>query len=183
MKKNNNFNAFSISVIALLVVAILGTGVYAYYQTQISGTASVTAVDWEFTVDGETATFNKSFGPLKPGYEGEIDFVLGAKKSGVDVDWTISANYAADSDTITNLKFYTTRSGSAGNYTYEGEISELSTTAKQLTSGELTKGSEATVKIYVVWPYGDASSVTADTAEAGKSVTLDLSISGTQKHA
>lgn len=183
MKKNNNFNAFSISVIALLVVAILGTGVYAYYQTQIGGTASVTAVDWEFTVDGKTATFNKTFGPLKPGYEGQIDFALGAKNSGVDVNWNITGKYATGSDTIANLKFYTTRSGSAGSYTYSGEITGISTTAKQFTSGELTKGGSKTVTIYVVWPYGDATSVTADTADAGKSVTLDLSITGTQKHA
>ncbi len=182
MKKNNNFNAFSISVIALLVVAILGTGVYAYYQTQISGTASVTAVDWEFTVDGKTETFNKTFGPLKPGYEGEIQFVLGAKNSGVNVNWNITGKYATGSDTITNLKFYTARTGSAGNYTYDGEIT-LDDAFKQITSGELAKGGQTTITIYPVWPYGDASSATADTADAGKSVTLDLSISGTQKHA
>ena len=105
--KNKNFNAFSISVIAILLVAILGTGVYAYYQTIVTGTASMTALNWEFTVDDKTDTFSKSLGSLKPGSSGSFALALGATNSGVNVDYEVAINYATSSPKITNLKFYT----------------------------------------------------------------------------
>lgn len=167
-KKNKNFNAFSISVIAILLVAILGTGVYAYYQTIITGTASMAALNWEFTVDGSTSTFSKSLGSLKPGSSGSFDLALGATNSGVNVDYEVAINYATSSPKITNLKFYTDSE----------HKSELALGTK--LTGNITKGTSKTVTIYYYWPYGDASSVTADTKDAGKSVTFDITVNGKQ---
>lgn len=167
-KKNKNFNAFSISVIAILLVAILGTGVYAYYQTIVTGTASMTALNWEFTVDDKTDTFSKSLGSLKPGSSGSFALALGATNSGVNVDYEVAINYATSSSKITNLKFYTDSE----------HKSELALGTK--LTGNITKGTSKTVTIYYYWPYGDASSVTADTADAGKSVTFDITVNGKQ---
>ena len=167
-KKNKSFNAFSISVIAILLVAILGTGVYAYYQTIVTGTASMTALNWEFTVDGATTTFNKSLGALKPGSRGSFDLALGATNSDVNVDYEVTIDYASGSSKITNLKFYTDSE----------HKSELALGTK--LTGNITKGSSVTTTIYYYWPYGDASSVTADTADAGKSVTFDITVNGKQ---
>lgn len=167
--KNKNFNAFSISVIAILLVAILGTGVYAYYQTIITGTASMTALNWEFTVDGATTSFSKSLGALKPGSSGSFALALGATNSGVNVDYEVAINYATSSPKITNLKFYTDSE----------HKSELALGTK--LTGNITKGSSVTTTIYYYWPYGDADSVDTDTADAGKSVTFDITVNGKQK--
>ena len=74
-KKKQNFNAFSISVIALLVVAILGTGVYAYYQTQMSATGDMHAKAWVFTAKGNdkelSDTFSDTIANLQPGASGQ----------------------------------------------------------------------------------------------------------------
>lgn len=167
--KNKSFNAFSISVIAILLVAILGTGVYAYYQTIVTGTASMTALNWEFTVDKKTDTFSKTVADLKPGSAGSFSLELGATNSGVDVDYEVTIKYATSSDTIENLKFYTD----------EAHTSELALGTK--LTGEIAKASSKTVKIYYYWPYGDTSSVEADTRDAGKSVTFDITVNGKQK--
>ena len=169
--KNKKFNAFSISVIAILLVAILGTGVYAYYQTVITGTASMTALTWEFTVDSKSDTFSKVLPDLKPGSNGSFDLVLGATNSGVDVDYEITLKYATSSPTIQNLKFYSD----------EVKANEITSTTK--LTGTVTKAGTKTVTIYYDWPYGNASSVAADTADAGKSVTFDITVSGKQKQA
>lgn len=170
-KKNKSFNAFSISVIAILLVAILGTGVYAYYQTVVTGTATMTALNWEFTVDGKTDTFSKTVADLKPGSAGSFNLALGATNSGVDVDYEVAIKYATSSETIENLKFYTDE-------THKNEI-----TSSTKITGDITKGSSKTVNIYYYWPYGDASSVAADTRDAGKSVTFDITVNGKQKQA
>lgn len=168
-KKNKSFNAFSISVIAILLVAILGTGVYAYYQTIVTGTASMTALNWEFTVDKKTGTFSKTVADLKPGSAGSFSLELGATNSDVDVDYEVTIDYASGSSKITNLKFYTN----------EAHTSELALGTK--LTGEITKGSSVTTTIYYYWPYGDADSVDTDTADAGKSVTFDITVNGKQK--
>lgn len=170
-KKNKSFNAFSISVIAILLVAILGTGVYAYYQTTITGTGTMTALNWDFKVNNQASTFTETISGLKPGSNGTITLNLGATGSGVDVDYEITLKYATDSQIIQNLKFYSD----------ETHKSEITSTSK--LTGDITKGSSKQVTIYYNWPYGGADSVAADTADAGKSVTFDITVKGQQKQA
>lgn len=176
-KKEKNFNAFSISVIAILLVAICGTGVYAYYQTQISAKGSMRAKAWVFkaTAGGEELSeiFSDSIGNLQPGSKGSYTITVDATGTEVDLTYKIELGYAPESEKITNLKFCTDEA-------CENELSSTNTLTGEILASSTTKTKD--VKIYYVWPYGDASSVAADTADAGKSVTLNLKVSGTQKN-
>ena len=92
-KKKQNFNAFSISVIALLVVAILGTGVYAYYQTQMSATGDMHAKAWVFTAKGNdkelSDTFSDTIANLQPGASGKYKITVDATGTEVDLDYLV----------------------------------------------------------------------------------------------
>lgn len=176
-KKDKNFNAFSISVIAVLLVAICGTGVYAYYQTQITGTGTMKAKAWVFNAKGEgktmTDTFSDTIGNLQPGAKGSYTVTIDATGTEVDLTYKVELGYASTSEQITNLKFCTDEA-------CENELSSTNTLTGEILASSTTRTKD--VKIYYVWPYGDASSVTADTADAGKSVTLNLKVTGTQKN-
>lgn len=176
-KKDKNFNAFSISVIAILLVAICGTGVYAYYQTQISAIGNMRAKAWVFKAtagDEELSeTFSDLIGNLQPGSKGSYTVTVDATGTEVDLTYKIELGYASGSNTITNLKFCTDAECA-------NELSSTNTLTGEILASSSTRTKD--VKIYYVWPYGDASSVTADTADAGKSVTLDLKVTGTQKN-
>lgn len=175
-KKKQNFNAFSISVIALLVVAILGTGVYAYYQTQMSATGDMHAKAWVFTAKGNdkdlSETFEDTIADLQPGATGQYKITIDATGTEVDLEYLVDITYAESSATITNLKFY-----SDAEHTIE-----LSSTNR--IKGEIAANAETKTKdvyIYYAWPY-DSGNQAADTADAGKTVSFNLTVTGIQKN-
>lgn len=176
-KKDKIFNTISISVIAILLLAICGTVVFAYYQTQIPVTGNVHTKAWVFkaTAAGKeiNKTFSDSIGNLKPGSKGSYTITVDATGTEVDLTYKIELGYATGSETITNLKFCTDEA-------CEHELSNTNTLTGEILASSSTRTKDVT--IYYVWPYGDKSSVTADTADAGKSVTLELKVSGSQKH-
>ncbi len=175
-KKKQNFNAFSISVIALLVVAILGTGVYAYYQTQMSATGDMHAKAWVFTAKGNdkelSDTFSDTIANLQPGASGQYKITVDATGTEVDLDYLVDIAYATNSEQITNLKFYSDAE----------HTTELSSTNK--IRGTILATDSARTKdvyIYYAWPY-DSGNQAADTADAGKTVSFNLTVTGVQKN-
>lgn len=179
MKKNDkNFNAFSISVIAILLVAICSTGVYAYYQTTIKGTGTMRAKAWVFSVKGNNGTalsetFTDTISNLQPGSKGSYKVTIDATGTEVDLTYNVNIDYTSTSAKITNLKFCT-----------DADCTNVLSSTNKLTGEILASDSARTkdVVIYYSWPYGDSSSTTQDTADAGKTVSLNLTVTGTQKN-
>ena len=174
-KKSQNFNAFSISVIALLVVAILGTGVYAYYQTQVNATGNMKAKNWVFSVKANdkelSETFNDTIANLQPGSKGSYKITVDATGTEVDLDYAVTIGYANGSAKITNLKFYTDSE-------YKSELTSTNRIKGTILASDESKTKD--VYVYYYWPY-DGDSAT-DTADAGKSVSLNLTVTGVQKN-
>ena len=175
-KKQKNFNFFSISVIALLIISISATGVYAYYQTQISATGSMYAKNWVFTAQGNgtelSNTFSDTISNLQPGSAGKYKITVVATGTEVDLDYTVDVAYTSSSNKITNLKFYAD----------ESHTSEITSTNK--INGSILATDTAKTKdvyIYYYWPY-DSGNQTADTADAGKTVSINITVTGKQKN-
>lgn len=174
-KKKRNFNAFSISIIALLVVAIIGTGVYAYYQTQMNATGNMHTKAWVFTAKGNSKELNETFSDtiadLQPGASGKYKITIDATGTEVDLDYLVDVVYTSGSATITNLKFYTD----------EAHTIEMLGTNKisgTILASDTTRTKD--VYIYYNWPY-DSGDQTIDTADAGKTVSFNITVTGTQK--
>lgn len=175
--KNKNFNAFSTSVIAILLVAICATGVYAYYQTQITANGDMRAKAWVFTAKGNDKELNESFSDtianLQPGAKGSYKVTVDATGTEVDLTYTVGIDYTSSSKRIANLKFCA-----------DSACSNVLSSTNKIT-GEILAADVARTKdvyIYYEWPYGDASSTTQDTADAGKTISLNLTVTGTQKN-
>ena len=174
-KKKQNFNAFSVSVIALLVVAILGTGVYAYYQTQMTATGTMHAKAWVFKVKGNnnselSDTFDDTIADLQPGSSGSYKITIDATGTEVDLDYLVDIAYSNNSATIANLKFYSDAN-------YQTELLGDGKISGSINAGDSTKTKD--VYIYYKWPYESNSA--QDTADAGKTVSFTITVTGTQK--
>ena len=142
--------------IAILILGIgFAAGTYAYYQTQITGSASGTVLAWWCKANGDSATFNLSLGSLKPGSSGELDVAI---TSSMAADYQMAfSNFEnmGSGSNHPNLKLYRTKTNST---TYSNEIVDGSTVPP--TPGTTTlSGStySATEKIYYYWPYGTSA--------------------------
>ena len=177
-KKKQNFNAFSISVIALLVVAILGTGVYAYYQTQMSATGDMHAKAWVFTAKGNdkelSDTFSDTIADLQPGVSGQYKITVDATGTEVDLDYLVDIAYAANSEKITNLKFYSDAE-------HKTEVSATNGTVATGTIATTDTTKTATKYLYWDWPYesGDDETDTTE-GQAAKTMTVTYKIDAVQ---
>ena len=185
----------SLTLIALLFVVVL-TGVvifntFAKYTSEVtkSGDASVAA--WNFATDnaGTTLTFgipatadedvlvgNK----IAPGTSGS--FTISVKNtSDVGADVTIALQSITNKPT--NLKFYKTRSGSAGSYTYSDELTPGDATNGVIT-GKLAAGTTTAedVTIYWNWAYETTNGDSDDTNDgiAHDDITASVQVTGTQ---
>ena len=187
--EDKKFSGLSLTVIALLLVAIVGTGVYAYYASQATGTTSVRALKYSFKVEaGETAnvankTFEITLNPnkIQPGTQIAVPVKVDASESEVNVNYTIGVKYAADSETITNLDFCltSTPNGACADAkeigAKDGAYTDVfGTLTLKPSDGEVTK------TFYLTWPYGEAGSATQDTADMNKEITLSIEVKGQQ---
>ena len=192
-------NKKSLIIIAILLLVCVTGGyvasTYAKYTTKIennSGTATVAA--WNFATDNGTQNITVALdgtidastlvaGKIAPGTSGSFNVVL-KNTSEVGADFTLELKSITNKPT--NLKFYKTRSGSQGSYTYSNELTPgTSTVTGQLASGDSTG---LTVPIYWEWPYETSSIATndpIDTAngtdtESNRTLAIGVDITGTQ---
>ena len=178
----------------LFVIAIAGVfvvGTYAKYTSEISKSGSAQVAAWNFatdnagteltfgiptTADANTLVDNR----LAPGTEGS--FTINVKNtSEVGADVTLALQSITSKPT--NLKFYKTRTGSAGSYEYSNELTPGDAT-NGVISGKLAAGTttDTPVTFYWVWAYettnGDGDDTTDGQTHANLSVTVK--VTGTQ---
>lgn len=178
----------------LFVIAIAGVfvvGTYAKYTSEISKSGSAQVAAWNFatdnagteltfgiptTADANTLVDNR----LAPGTEGS--FTINVKNtSEVGADVTLALQSITSKPT--NLKFYKTRTGSAGSYEYSNELTPGDAT-NGVISGKLAAGTttDTPVTFYWVWAYettnGDGDDTTDGQTHANLNVTVK--VTGTQ---
>jgi len=187
----------------ILIVLILLVGVtcgyvastYAKYTTEITGnngTAIVAA--WNFEADNENQTIEIELAEtvdestliderIAPGTSGEFQVAL-VNTSEVGADFVVALTSITNKPT--NLKFYKTRSGSAGAYTYSNEITPGTTEITGQLAAEDSTG--LNVPIYWVWAYETTEIATNDPIDtangentlANRTLTIGVDITGTQ---
>jgi len=188
--EDRKFSGLSLTVIALLLVAIVGTGVYAYYASSATGTANVRALKYAFqveggdtlTTDGQTFEIELTPNTIQPGTQVAIPVKVSATGSDVDVDYTIAVKYANGSEKIENLDICLVSSAN-GECASPLAINDFSGEYVQVASGRLTAGAGETTKtFYVTWPYGNEGSHLVDNPDMDKTVTLSIEVKGQQKN-
>ena len=191
--------------VLLFVIAIAGVfvvGTYAKYTSEINKTGNATVAKWDFVNDNNGNAVSMAIqlpstdidedtlvdGKIAPGTAGSFGVSV------VNTNTEVGTNYSVSLDSITNkptnLKFYKTRSGSAGAYTYSNEIVPGDATNGVVMSGTLTPGDSvgAEATIYWVWEYeiGTGATLTTndgyDTTDGAtaNSLTVGVTITGTQ---
>lgn len=188
-------NAILLLVLLLLVAISVSyiAGTYAKYTSKIEGNnGTATVAKWAFDTDNtaQTLTINLAgtYDPttlvankIAPGTEGSFNIALVNTNTETGVDWTLALNSITNKPT--NIKFYKTRTGSAGSYTYSNEIVPgTGTVTGQLTAGDSTGLS---VPIYWKWAYETDAIATNDPIDttdgkAGNTLTISVDITGTQ---
>ena len=165
---------------------------YAKYKTTLTGNGTATVAKWSFKVNGQTQTIpdidlattmkennNVVEGKLAPGTEGSFDLNLDATGSEVAIDYNIKLIVT---EKPTNLRFYTDSS-------YTKEIT--STDGVMNVSGVMSLEEIKTIQtktIYWKWAYQTGTATNdivandkIDTADSKKSVTMTITVTGTQR--
>lgn len=196
-QKASNTSAWSNLLIILLIAIIMVTasiGIFAWakYTTAINGSATAQVAKWSFKlVDGITETsdvidfaFTRTDGyehveegKLAPGTFGEFQIGIDARGTETILEYTIDV---ALENKPTNLKLY---SDSAK--TQEISVTNNSFSITGFMSLEDTKDIK-TVTVYWDWPYetGTGNELVGndeiDTEDAGKNMTMQISVTGTE---
>ena len=184
-----------IILIALLLITAIAFSMYAYakYKTTLKGNGTAQVAKWSFKVNGQTQTIpdidlattmkkvnNVAENKIAPGTEGSFDLNLDATGSEVAIDYNIKL---AITEKPSNLRFYTDSS-------YTKEIA--STDGVMNVSGVMSLEEVKTIQtktIYWKWAYQTgtaANDIVAndkiDTADSKKSVTMTITVTGTQRN-
>lgn len=181
-------------LVLLLMVGIAGVyvaGTYAKYTSEISKGGSAQVAAWNFATDnaGTSLTFGIPTtadantlvdNRIAPGTSGS--FTINVKNtSEVGADVTLALQSITGKPT--NLKFYKTRTGSAGSYTYSDELTPGDTT-NGVVSGKLAAGTttDTPVTFYWVWAYETTNGDGADTSdgETHANLSVTVKVTGTQ---
>jgi len=189
--EERKFSGLSLTVIALLLVVLVGTGVYAYYASQITGTTSVRALEYAFKVMNANTEVNEAFtitvnaGEIEPGTALRVPVTLDTVGSEVDVDYTIKVKYADGSTVIPGLVMcngtVATDAAAGASCPADNTVALAAATADANTvlTGTLTKNTAAgQYDFYLVWPWGIASEDEA--AIAGSDISFTVEVSGKQ---
>lgn len=192
-------------LVLLLLVGVAGVyvaGSFAKYTSSISKTGNATVAKWNFLVDNDGNAVSMAIelpstnidedtlvdGKIAPGTAGSFDISVSNENTEVGTNYTVTLDSITNKPT--NLKFYKTRSGSAGSYTYSNEIVPGDATNGVVMSGTLTPGQTtgADATIYWVWQYEDGVGTAltqndeydTEAGEAANSLTVGVTITGTQ---
>lgn len=186
--KNKSISTNLIIAILILIIAISScTGIYAWakYTSQIDGTATAQVAKWSFkVVDGITETtdvidfaFTRTDGygkvaegVLAPGTYGEFEIGIDASGTETILEYTI--------DVILNNKPKNLKLYSDSAKTEEITVSNNEFTINGYMDLEEVKTIK-TVKVYWNWPY-ESGDDAQDTQDAGKTVNMQISVTGTE---
>lgn len=181
MKKTNIARLSALALTLCLASTALMSGTMAKYTTTVTGNGTATVAKWNFKANGDASTFNVNLtdttlngkvteGKIVPGAKGSFNINLDASGSDTAVDYEIK--FANTSNIPTNLKFYS-------NADYSTEIN-LTTTGKKGTIALADVGTSVTETIYWKWDYATSNGDTDDTTDAGKTMTFEITVTGTQ---
>ena len=158
-------NKFLFAGLALLVLGIgFAIGTYAYYSTEITGTASGTVLAWECTANnaGVGQDFSISLGTLYPGVSGSKTITVAAS---IDADYTIEFTNLTNigGGKHPNLKLYKSSTFN--------DLNEI--TNNTVLNGEVIGGSTSSTTFYYNWPYDGTDIYKSDTPTANITVTCN----------
>ena len=188
----NKFSGLSLTVIALLLVAIVGTGVYAYYASGSTGTATVTTSEYIVKVNNADSVGNGEFvitlngegsddDVIAPGEYVAVPITIDTTGSDVNVTYSVQAAYTSDAATaqITNLKICKTQPANDG--TCANAVDFNGTTNVSIYEDvALSKNATANPVIYLTWAYGDENSVDADNADQNDTASIVFTVDAEQ---
>ena len=156
-REDSRKNVIYIGIMIFSIIAFLGAGAFAYYQTTITGTISGTVSKWNFTANNQVSSLSLDFGELYPGKTQTYNLQLSAENSQLDVYYEIKIDLTSsilDSklafDSSYAKKLYYNRTGSS---------------LKQYVGmyGIIPAGTTVTIPLYLKWPYeGDDDESLAD---------------------
>lgn len=178
-RRKNDKTIFIVAIILFALAVGLFVGAYARFQTQVTGTGSLTTANWAFAVNGSSTTFEvdlasgtvyntidvqvngETVHKIQPGSYGSFDLVLSA--AGSEVPVTYNAVFGGLSgDVPTNLALY-----SDSGYT---------TSLANVNGDVIAAGGSKTVTIYWKWLYTE----TNETSYAGQTLELPITVTGYQ---
>ena len=183
--EDKKFSGLSLTVIALLLMVLVGTGVYAYYASQATGTTTIRSLNYAFQVNNAETVNTSSFtitlpaNKLQPGTQVAIPVELANVASEVAVDYTVSIKYAENSPVITNLDVC--KVSATNGVCPDGNILSLGSTNTEVFADTIAVGDESLpLNIYLTWPYGESDSAVQDTADMNKTINLVVEVTGKQ---
>lgn len=187
-EKLKKVSAYSIVLISVVTLGIIGGNTYAKYFSKINGEGNATVAKWSFKANNETETIaniklsntynvNKLIeNKIAPGTSGSFDIVLDATDADVAIDYAVTFDNCKNKPN--NLKF-----------SYE-EIS--ASTLEELENelkGRINLDDERTKILTINWEwkyetgnneYEILQNDELDTNDEGKTFTFDIKITGTQ---
>ena len=165
-------NILFIVMAMVAIVILIGTGTYAYYQTNIKGTTSGTIAKWDFKANNQTESFNLDFGSLYPGKSGTYNLELSAENSDLDVyyEFIIHSGWGGNMGQIfVNPYLYFDSSYTKGPIENHGDY-----VGKY---GIIPAGQKITIPLYYNWIYNELD--VANLAD-GQLASSPISIVGRQ---
>lgn len=188
MKKRSYVSCLGALAVAMtLVTTSLTGGTMAKYATEVTGSATATVAAWSFkaTQNDEATEITrinlgssenrKSYtagtirdGVIAPGTEGDFDIVISGVGSDVGIDYSLLIKPANNNTLPSGFKF---------------EVDDIDYTLGSSISGSIAYAENATqmkktVKVIWKWPLGESA---ADNAYEGKTLSLDIVVTGTQQ--
>lgn len=202
MKKNKLLRRISVGVAALALICTSAVATsFAKYQTTTTGSDSVQVAKWAFNVndnESNATTFALDLVPAKysnvalekegattsklaPGTTGS--FAIEAKNNS-EVDVTYTVNFKVTNKPA-NLKFYYDSSFNSEitgttdfSYNFENDGIDANDGKLAMINGETVASESFT--IYWKWEYSTDATGTTDNAESEKTMTVEVTIVGTQ---
>ena len=141
--KNNN--SLFIVMLIFSITIILGTGAYAYYRSNMTGTVSGTIAKWSFTANDQTSTMNINFNGLYPGKSGVYNIELSAENSDLDVYYEFNVE-STDANFASKLFLDSSYTKNVFSNVYNDDYYPG-------RYGVIPAGQTVTVPIYFNWPY------------------------------
>lgn len=187
-KKLKKFLAYSMILLSVATLVVIGGTTYAKYYTKIDGEGTAQIARWSFKANGETtkisnvslaSEYNESKllkNTIAPGTSGHFNIVLDTTGADVAIDYAVTFDNFVNKPT--NLKFR-----------YEDTTSSSLKGLEDALKGRITLDDkkEKTLTIYWDWEYEtpdvagqEKTNDQIDTEDSGKTFTFDITITGTQ---
>lgn len=150
-KSRTKIDVIYIFMIIIAFIIILGTGVYAYYQSTITGTIEGSIAKWSFTANNKSESFNIDLGDLYPGKEETYYVELSAENSDLDIYYELIFE-----EINTSSNSYIRSSSGCDIVNPAGSVADIC----RGLYGTITAGSKVIIPLIYHWPYGGNDDLT-----------------------